>query len=344
MIWNAIARRFREYFYLVASFPVAIFFFILVNIGFSKAFLPLAVLLFLGLLSVMQWVARVEIRRTNSMLKTDFQVVENWFRFPFFSWDGAKERITSLRSWMAILYVLCAFGISSFGFGLSVVILAGIFTILLSLNAIAIGNFDRSWEFNTENTTGPDELIRIHFNFFGDANQFRINIQGLDDLDKAGNQIVSGSFDGFLVIAISVVVILLAIWLSLGISRVIARLVDGLLSGSYKPQFESWLQRFTAKTNVSEQEVRRALSNESIQNQISALTNREREILALMAQGKSNAAIARELYVTREAVEKHVTSIMNKLGIRAGDESHRRVLAVLTYLGLSPKEGNRYKV
>ena len=63
------ARRLREYVFLISSLPVAIFFFALVNIGFSAVFLPLAVLLFLALLSIMQWVARVEIRRTNAILK-----------------------------------------------------------------------------------------------------------------------------------------------------------------------------------------------------------------------------------------------------------------------------------
>jgi DNA-binding NarL/FixJ family response regulator len=62
------------------------------------------------------------------------------------------------------------------------------------------------------------------------------------------------------------------------------------------------------------------------------LTPREREVLGLMAEGYSNHAIAERLVVTERAVEKHVTSIFGKLGLRAGGESHRRVLAVLAYL------------
>lgn len=62
------------------------------------------------------------------------------------------------------------------------------------------------------------------------------------------------------------------------------------------------------------------------------LTPREREVLALMAHGRSNAGIARELWVTEGAVEKYVKSILSKLGIGADAEAHRRVLAVLTYL------------
>ncbi len=63
------------------------------------------------------------------------------------------------------------------------------------------------------------------------------------------------------------------------------------------------------------------------------LTSRERQVLDLMAQGRSNGAIARELVVTERAIEKHVTSIFGKLDLPATEDSHRRVLAVLAYLG-----------
>ena len=62
------------------------------------------------------------------------------------------------------------------------------------------------------------------------------------------------------------------------------------------------------------------------------LTPREHEVLALMAEGLSNAGIARRLVVTEGAVEKHVTSIFGKLGLEPAETDHRRVLAVLRYL------------
>jgi DNA-binding NarL/FixJ family response regulator len=62
------------------------------------------------------------------------------------------------------------------------------------------------------------------------------------------------------------------------------------------------------------------------------LTSREREVLGLMAEGRSNAAIAEALVVTERAVEKHVTSIFSKLDLTPTVEDHRRVLAVLAYL------------
>jgi DNA-binding NarL/FixJ family response regulator len=66
------------------------------------------------------------------------------------------------------------------------------------------------------------------------------------------------------------------------------------------------------------------------------LTPRERQVVALMAEGRSNQGIADELIVTVAAVERHVTSIFAKLGLRAAPEDHRRVLAVLEYLKRSP--------
>ena len=65
---------------------------------------------------------------------------------------------------------------------------------------------------------------------------------------------------------------------------------------------------------------------------LAALTPREREVLELMAEGRSNNAIAEQMVVTERAVEKHVTSIFGKLGLSPAAEDHRRVLAVLTFL------------
>jgi DNA-binding NarL/FixJ family response regulator len=65
---------------------------------------------------------------------------------------------------------------------------------------------------------------------------------------------------------------------------------------------------------------------------LQSLTPREREVLGLMAEGRSNNAIAEALVVTERAVEKHVTSIFSKLDLTPATEDHRRVLAVLAYL------------
>ena len=68
------------------------------------------------------------------------------------------------------------------------------------------------------------------------------------------------------------------------------------------------------------------------QDPLADLTPKEREVLALMAQGRSNAGIAHQLWVTEGTVEKHVRSILQKLKLPAGEDDHRRVLAVITFL------------
>jgi DNA-binding NarL/FixJ family response regulator len=65
---------------------------------------------------------------------------------------------------------------------------------------------------------------------------------------------------------------------------------------------------------------------------VTRLSAREREVLALMAEGRSNVAIAQRLFITEKAVSKHTTSIFTKLGLAASEDDNRRVLAVLAYL------------
>nr|SBO95736.1 two-component system response regulator [Nonomuraea gerenzanensis] len=78
--------------------------------------------------------------------------------------------------------------------------------------------------------------------------------------------------------------------------------------------------------------VQELVSARSRNDPLDALSAREREVLELMAEGRSNAGIARRLWVTEGTVEKHVRSILTKLGLTEADDDHRRVLAVLTYL------------
>jgi DNA-binding NarL/FixJ family response regulator len=65
---------------------------------------------------------------------------------------------------------------------------------------------------------------------------------------------------------------------------------------------------------------------------LDALSPREREVIELMAEGRSNSGVAEQLVITESAVEKHVTSIFDTLGIERSGEAHRRILAVLTFL------------
>jgi DNA-binding NarL/FixJ family response regulator len=85
-------------------------------------------------------------------------------------------------------------------------------------------------------------------------------------------------------------------------------------------------------TALDPEVVAQLLGRSRRQDVLAALTPREREVLGLMAEGRTNSAIARQLVVSHGAVEKHVSNIFLKLGLAQSDTDHRRVLAVLTYL------------
>jgi DNA-binding NarL/FixJ family response regulator len=80
------------------------------------------------------------------------------------------------------------------------------------------------------------------------------------------------------------------------------------------------------------QVIQRMLGRRRSTSPLDELTPRERDVMALMAEGRSNGGIATELGVTVAAIERHVTGIFDKLGLRQAPEDHRRVLAVLEYL------------
>ena len=99
-------------------------------------------------------------------------------------------------------------------------------------------------------------------------------------------------------------------------------------------EFVGALERVAAGGTVLDPEVVRMLMRAGGQaGGVGALTGREREVLALMAEGRSNAGIAAALVVSPGAVEKHVAAIFGKLGLPPAGNDNRRVLAVLQYLG-----------
>jgi DNA-binding NarL/FixJ family response regulator len=89
-------------------------------------------------------------------------------------------------------------------------------------------------------------------------------------------------------------------------------------------------------TALDPEVVAQLFSRQNAEGPVGRLTPRESEVLALMAEGHSNAAIARELVLTLGAVEKHVANILQKLRLPPSDDSNRRVLAVLEYLRSAP--------
>lgn len=325
-VTRAISQRFREMLYLLVSLPVSIILFTFVMIGFNSfTLIPLAILVFLFMLTVMERIAKFEIGRTNKILATEFNVVPDWFKYPFFSWDGVKERVTSLRSWMAIAYVFVAFGWSLFSFILVVFAIAGLVLLLVATGVFVFSSFNRSFEI----IDGGDRFAGS-LQFFGSSGEIRFNYS--DNFDR-GYFIYN--IDSWWSIAIGLILIALALWVIPRNTRAMARMVEGLLSGSFYPAIQAKIVSLQERRKVDQKTVREAIADEVARPELSELSKREREILALMAEGKSNSGIAKSLYITEGSVEKHVSNIMSKLNLQMEAENHRRVLAVLTYLGLN---------
>ncbi|MFD3588564.1 LuxR C-terminal-related transcriptional regulator [Streptomyces sp. NPDC058683] len=98
-------------------------------------------------------------------------------------------------------------------------------------------------------------------------------------------------------------------------------------------QFVDAVRRVAAGgTAMDPQVIQQLLSRRSGDRPLEGLTPREQEVLELMAQGRSNAAIAGQLVVTERAIAKHTSNIFTKLGLEVSDDDNRRVLAVLAYL------------
>ncbi|WP_405161481.1 response regulator transcription factor [Nocardia sp. NBC_01499] len=89
------------------------------------------------------------------------------------------------------------------------------------------------------------------------------------------------------------------------------------------------------ETVLDSEVVKQLLARSRKQNPLATLSARERQVLAVMAEGRSNAGIAAELVIGAAAVEKHIRNVFTKLGLPAEDGDNRRVLAVLHYLGVS---------
>ena len=97
-------------------------------------------------------------------------------------------------------------------------------------------------------------------------------------------------------------------------------------------EFVDGVRRVAAGGTVLDPEVVAAIMARHVDQPLDRLTAREREVLALMAEGRSNAAIAAALFVTEKAVAKHINSIFTKLDLPPAPDDHRRVLAVLAWL------------
>jgi DNA-binding CsgD family transcriptional regulator len=316
--------------YLLATFPIACLLFAFVTLGIASGVIfPVAAVIFLVVMSSMERVAAFEVRRTNRLMKTDFDIPQPWLVAPLASWDGIKERVTSLRGWMTMLYVPIVFGWSIFSVVLIVLGLSGVVLTLISLGLVALSNFDRSFQV----VDGGDKFAgTIHYS----SGSGHVQLIFGDAVDTGS---IGWNFGSYWGLAIGVACIAWALIAIPGNARGITHLVQGLLTGTFETPIREAIDTVVAKfQSVSKKQVAGEVDNSGTRptnakrQALDDLTDREQEILGLVAQGLSNSAISKALFITEGSVEKHVSNIMLKLGLPVTSDSHRRVLATLAYL------------
>jgi DNA-binding CsgD family transcriptional regulator len=315
-----VGRRFLELGFFILGFPVAVGLFVLVAVSWSVSFVPLFAVVILALLHAMQWVAWFEVKRANLFLRREIRVVDQWFSYRFFSWMGVKERLLSPRSWLTFVYVVVSFVIGVIGFSLSVTALALVVTVfIVPIGAVV------AWSRGTVVQGNDMDLIVA----FTEPGQFAIGGLLSDVPIPLTVTLVT------IALLVAAVFVGTLVWL-LGLLQ--AHVVNGFLSNGYLPALKRLTQKATNKLRVNEREVQDALNHPQTRESLAGLSPREKEVLALMAQGKSNAGIASTLFITEGSVEKHVSNILSKMELSQNGDQHRRVLAVLEYLGIEPGE------
>lgn len=201
-----LARRFLELVYLISSFPIILTLFIVVTTALSTSFvIPFSILIILGLLAAMELMASFEISRSNWLLKTEIQRSQSkWFTTKFFSWEGAKERAISGRSWLAIAYVFLAFGLSILGFVVAVLALSSIFCLLATLGLIAFHPYNGTLNINQHDFTG-NLIVNL------DSHNFQVHFLGFDIHDGPMNGNVTWTYTSPFFTFLSIVLIVVAV-------------------------------------------------------------------------------------------------------------------------------------
>ncbi len=235
--------RFRERVLIVTTFPIAAFAFSVVrSVLFGGGFLPLMVLLLLALLTFAEIFNAFEIRRVNWALKSSIAPpARPWFVSGFWTWDGAKERITSVRSWFVFIYVAAAAFFSSLGIGLMVCAWIAFVVLLFATKVFTPGDWSQTFSVSDPDMTGH---VDAH------VGNGAVNLV-FTHLDRGQAQVIdhlSWNYTSRATIAIALGFIALSWALVPVISRQIRELATSLLGDSgavesFTSRLSNWIER-----------------------------------------------------------------------------------------------------
>jgi len=248
--YRFVARRLRELIYIISSFPILLALFAIVTTALSTgAFIPLAVAVILVLLTAMEFVALFEVKRTNWLLKSGIEPShEAWFKEKFLSWEGAKERAVSARSWLAIAYVFLAFGLSILGLVVATLAFTSIASLLIVIGVIVLN--PTSGTFNI-NQGGFNGALNINL----DANNFQAHFLGFDIQEGPIDGSVNWNYSSPLYLFLSILLIVVTIALVPVIAKWQKELVVRFLSArSFAEIFYSSDRRRKTAVNVGSQD------------------------------------------------------------------------------------------
>ena len=236
-----IKKMFHDRLFIVTTFPIALLTFWLVQMTFwGGGFLPFMLLLLLVLLTAAEYFVEFEIRRTNKIMNADIeQPVRPWYSTPFWSWDGAKQRLTSSKAWFAIAYVLAAIFFSSIGVTILIFFWLSIAVLIFALGLITPANW--SWVFNLNEQEAAGKLT-----FLIDPSKVQFTFNGTQSIDsEIPNQMTWGYTSGW-TIAACLLFILLNIFVIPVLAKQMRDVVTNLLGASALPDsfakaIQSWL-------------------------------------------------------------------------------------------------------
>ena len=226
-----IKKMFHDRIFIVTTFPVALFAFWLVQMTFwGGGFLPFMLLLLLALLTAAEYFVEFEIRRTNKIMNAGIeQPVRPWYSTPFWSWDGAKQRITSSKAWFAIAYVFAAIFFSSIGVAILVFFWISVAVLIFALGFITPSNW--SWVFNLNEQEATGKL-----SFIVDPGKVQFTFNGSQSIDSEIPNQMTWVYTSGWTITVCVLFILLNIFVIPALAKHMRDVAANLLGANALPE------------------------------------------------------------------------------------------------------------
>jgi signal transduction histidine kinase len=248
--YRFVVRRLRELLYIISSFPILLALFAIVTTALSTgAFIPLAVIVILVLLTAMEFLAHFEVKRTNWLLKSGIEPShEAWFTEKFFSWEGAKERVVSARSWLAIAYVFLAFGLSILGLVVALLAFTSVASLLIVIGVIVLNPTSGTFHINEGGFSGA-----LNINL--DSHNFSAHFLGFDIQEGPIDGVLNWNYSSPLYLFLSILLIVATVALVPVIAKWQRELVVRFLSArSFAEIFYSSDRRRKTAVNVGSQD------------------------------------------------------------------------------------------